>query len=188
MHSLFTCRWILHIIHIIHIIHMQMNSSHYSHHSYYSHYADSVNSSHFSHSVNYSHYSHQGEFFSTHCPPTILIHEIILVFITRLNLTPISVPEQDPESKGIVKKEKNLLLPILVAALIFVLLIIVLLFMVKLKKAHGVWKRGEAWNCGSSPSLSCSGWWNPYFIIILSGFLCSRQRVRKNHWEKISFS
>ncbi|NXU04542.1 CRTAM protein, partial [Buphagus erythrorhynchus] len=49
--------------------------------------------------------------------------------------------KQDPESKGIVKKEKNLLLPILVAALIFVLLIIVLLFMMKLKKAHGAWKR-----------------------------------------------
>ncbi|NXX26762.1 CRTAM protein, partial [Nicator chloris] len=50
-------------------------------------------------------------------------------------------PEQNPDSKGTVKKERNLLLPILVAALIFVLLIIVLLFMVKLKKAHGVWKR-----------------------------------------------
>ncbi|NWU77893.1 CRTAM protein, partial [Onychorhynchus coronatus] len=46
-----------------------------------------------------------------------------------------------PKSKGTIKKEKNLLLPILVAALIFVLLIIVLLFMMKLKKAHGVWKR-----------------------------------------------
>ncbi|NWR34311.1 CRTAM protein, partial [Tachuris rubrigastra] len=54
---------------------------------------------------------------------------------------PASVTEQDPKSKGIIKKEKNLLLPILVAALIFVLLIIVLLFMMKLKKAHGVWKR-----------------------------------------------
>ncbi|NWQ58944.1 CRTAM protein, partial [Neopipo cinnamomea] len=52
-----------------------------------------------------------------------------------------SVTEQDPKSKGIIKREKNLLLPILVAALIFVLLIIVLLFMMKLKKAHGVWKR-----------------------------------------------
>ncbi|NXC99905.1 CRTAM protein, partial [Certhia familiaris] len=50
-------------------------------------------------------------------------------------------PEQNPQSKGMAKKEKNLLLPILVAALIFVLLIIVLLFLVKLKKAHGVWKR-----------------------------------------------
>ncbi|NXR75448.1 CRTAM protein, partial [Pycnonotus jocosus] len=49
--------------------------------------------------------------------------------------------KQNPESKGMVRKEKNLLLPILVAALVFVLLIIVLLFMVKLKKAHGVWKR-----------------------------------------------
>ncbi|NXW69069.1 CRTAM protein, partial [Hirundo rustica] len=55
--------------------------------------------------------------------------------------TQISVTGQSPESKGFVKKEKNLLLPILVAALIFVLLVIVLLFMVKLKKAHGVWKR-----------------------------------------------
>lgn len=60
-----------------------------------------------------------------------------------------SVTEQNPKSKGIIKKEKNLLLPILVAALIFVLLIIVLLFMVKLKKAHGVWKRGEGWPCPS---------------------------------------
>ncbi|NXA93675.1 CRTAM protein, partial [Melanocharis versteri] len=49
--------------------------------------------------------------------------------------------KQNPDSKGIVRKEKNLLLPILVTALIFVLLIIVLLFMVKLKKAHAVWKR-----------------------------------------------
>ncbi|NWS98837.1 CRTAM protein, partial [Mionectes macconnelli] len=48
---------------------------------------------------------------------------------------------QDPKSKGIMRKEKNLLLPILVATLIFVLLVIVLLFMMKLKKAHGVWKR-----------------------------------------------
>uniref|UniRef100_A0A8C3NWZ7 Cytotoxic and regulatory T cell molecule n=1 Tax=Cyanoderma ruficeps TaxID=181631 RepID=A0A8C3NWZ7_9PASS len=55
--------------------------------------------------------------------------------------TQTSVPEPNPESKGMVKKERNLLLPILVAALILVLLIIVLLFMVKLKKAHGVWKR-----------------------------------------------
>uniref|UniRef100_U3JTI9 Cytotoxic and regulatory T cell molecule n=1 Tax=Ficedula albicollis TaxID=59894 RepID=U3JTI9_FICAL len=60
---------------------------------------------------------------------------------TQPNLTGVTSNERDPEFKGIVKKEKNLLLPILVAALIFVLLIIVLLFMVKLKKAHGVWKR-----------------------------------------------
>ncbi|NWI76820.1 CRTAM protein, partial [Dryoscopus gambensis] len=49
--------------------------------------------------------------------------------------------KQNPKSKGVVRKERNLLLPVLVAALILVLLIIVLLFMVKLKKAHGVWKR-----------------------------------------------
>ncbi|NXJ37671.1 CRTAM protein, partial [Ciconia maguari] len=49
--------------------------------------------------------------------------------------------KQDLKSEGIQKKENNLLLPILVAVLIFVLLIIVLLFMRKLKKAHGVWKR-----------------------------------------------
>uniref|UniRef100_A0A8B9J0W8 Cytotoxic and regulatory T cell molecule n=1 Tax=Amazona collaria TaxID=241587 RepID=A0A8B9J0W8_9PSIT len=49
--------------------------------------------------------------------------------------------DKDVKSEGMEKKEKNLLLPILVAALIFVLLIIVLLFMRKLKKAHGVWKR-----------------------------------------------
>uniref|UniRef100_A0A8B9QHJ0 Cytotoxic and regulatory T cell molecule n=1 Tax=Apteryx owenii TaxID=8824 RepID=A0A8B9QHJ0_APTOW len=59
------------------------------------------------------------------------------------NLTVISTItfKQDLKSEGIKKKEKNLLLPILVAALIFVLLIIVLLFMRKLKKAHGLWKR-----------------------------------------------
>ncbi|XP_066420366.1 cytotoxic and regulatory T-cell molecule [Molothrus aeneus] len=57
------------------------------------------------------------------------------------NLTGVALNEQNPESKGLLRKEKNLLLPILVAALILVLLIIVLLFMVKLKKAHGVWKR-----------------------------------------------
>ncbi|NXG83943.1 CRTAM protein, partial [Stercorarius parasiticus] len=49
--------------------------------------------------------------------------------------------KQDLKSDGIKKRESNLLLPVLVAALIFVLLIIVLLFMRKLKKAHGVWKR-----------------------------------------------
>ncbi|NXW62508.1 CRTAM protein, partial [Eurystomus gularis] len=48
--------------------------------------------------------------------------------------------KQDLKSE-VIKKENNLLLPILVAALIFVLLVIVLLFMRKLKKAHGVWKR-----------------------------------------------
>ncbi|NXC03380.1 CRTAM protein, partial [Orthonyx spaldingii] len=55
--------------------------------------------------------------------------------------TDVTSHEQNPQSKGILKNERNLLLPLLVAALIFVLLIIVLLFMVKLKKAHGVWKR-----------------------------------------------
>ncbi|NXU70877.1 CRTAM protein, partial [Oreotrochilus melanogaster] len=48
--------------------------------------------------------------------------------------------KQDLKSDG-TKKKNNLLLPSLVAALLFVLLIIVLLFMWKLKKAHGVWKR-----------------------------------------------
>ncbi|KAM4646360.1 cytotoxic and regulatory T-cell molecule [Amazona ochrocephala] len=59
------------------------------------------------------------------------------------NVTVISTitSDKDVKSEGMEKKEKNLLLPILVAALIFVLLIIVLLFMRKLKKAHGVWKR-----------------------------------------------
>ncbi|NXV55576.1 CRTAM protein, partial [Molothrus ater] len=60
-----------------------------------------------------------------------------------------SSPSASPKDPGVsspsaspgVPAEKNLLLPILVAALILVLLIIVLLFMVKLKKAHGVWKR-----------------------------------------------
>ncbi|XP_038017573.1 cytotoxic and regulatory T-cell molecule isoform X3 [Motacilla alba alba] len=57
------------------------------------------------------------------------------------NLTDVTLNERDPKSKGLLRKEKNLLLPFLVAALILVLLIIVLLFMVKLKKAHGVWRR-----------------------------------------------
>ncbi|XP_028940504.1 cytotoxic and regulatory T-cell molecule [Antrostomus carolinensis] len=59
------------------------------------------------------------------------------------NVTVISIItfEQDVKSEGIKKKVNNLLLPVLVAGLIFVLLIIVLLFMRKLKKAHGVWKR-----------------------------------------------
>ncbi|XP_062464801.1 cytotoxic and regulatory T-cell molecule isoform X2 [Pezoporus occidentalis] len=59
------------------------------------------------------------------------------------NVTVISTitSDKDVKSEGMEKKEKNLLLPILVAALIFVLLIIVLLFARKLKKAHGVWKR-----------------------------------------------
>ncbi|XP_030919384.1 cytotoxic and regulatory T-cell molecule [Geospiza fortis] len=57
----------------------------------------------------------------------------------RPNLT--DATEQNPKPKGLLRKEKNLLLPFLVAALILVLLIIVLLFMVKLKKAHGLWKR-----------------------------------------------
>ncbi|NXI63247.1 CRTAM protein, partial [Anseranas semipalmata] len=55
--------------------------------------------------------------------------------------TSASFTEQDLKSEGIKKKERDLLLPILVAALIFMLLIIVVLFMRKLKKAHGVWKR-----------------------------------------------
>ncbi|XP_042656322.1 cytotoxic and regulatory T-cell molecule [Tyto alba] len=59
------------------------------------------------------------------------------------NVTVISTiaSEQDQKTEGIKNKENNLLLPILVAVLIFMLLIIVLLFMRKLKKAHGVWKR-----------------------------------------------
>ena len=39
------------------------------------------------------------------------------------------------------KKEKDFLLPLLVAVLIVMLLIIVVLFSKKLIKAHGVWKR-----------------------------------------------
>ncbi|NWV03186.1 CRTAM protein, partial [Ptilonorhynchus violaceus] len=61
--------------------------------------------------------------------------------LTNSSAAPKDSAEQNPKSKGIIKKEKNLLLPMLVAALILVLLIIVLLFMLKLKKAHGVWKR-----------------------------------------------
>ncbi|NXY85384.1 CRTAM protein, partial [Alcedo cyanopectus] len=49
--------------------------------------------------------------------------------------------EKHQKSEGINKTENNVLLPVLVAILILVLLIIVLLFMRKLKKAHGAWKR-----------------------------------------------
>ncbi|XP_052553372.1 cytotoxic and regulatory T-cell molecule isoform X1 [Tympanuchus pallidicinctus] len=52
-----------------------------------------------------------------------------------------STSEQDVKSEGMSKKEKDFLLPLLVAVLIVVLLIIVVLFTWKLKKAHGVWKR-----------------------------------------------
>ncbi|XP_067418819.1 cytotoxic and regulatory T-cell molecule [Emydura macquarii macquarii] len=47
----------------------------------------------------------------------------------------------DLNSEGIRQRKTSVLLPVLVAVLIFVMLIIVLLFMRKLKKAHGVWKR-----------------------------------------------
>ncbi|CAN8199124.1 unnamed protein product [Coccothraustes coccothraustes] len=60
---------------------------------------------------------------------------------SQLQKSQTCVTEPNPESKGLLRKESNLLLPILVAALLLVLLIIVLLFMVKLKKAHRVWKR-----------------------------------------------
>uniref|UniRef100_K7F3F3 Cytotoxic and regulatory T cell molecule n=1 Tax=Pelodiscus sinensis TaxID=13735 RepID=K7F3F3_PELSI len=51
------------------------------------------------------------------------------------------ITETDLNSEGIRQRETSVLLPVLVAVLIFVMLIIVLLFMRKLKKAHGVWKR-----------------------------------------------
>ncbi|CAM4612496.1 unnamed protein product [Lepidochelys kempii] len=44
-------------------------------------------------------------------------------------------------SEGIRQRQTSVLLPVLVAVLIFVMLIIVLLFMRKLQKAHGIWKR-----------------------------------------------
>ncbi|KAM7138150.1 cytotoxic and regulatory T-cell molecule [Macrochelys suwanniensis] len=47
----------------------------------------------------------------------------------------------DLNSEGIIRRQTSVLLPVLVAVLIFVMLIIVLLFMKKLQKAHGVWKR-----------------------------------------------
>ncbi|XP_074833163.1 cytotoxic and regulatory T-cell molecule [Carettochelys insculpta] len=47
----------------------------------------------------------------------------------------------DLNSEGIRRRQPNVLLPVLVAVLIFVMLIIILTFMRKLKKAHGVWKR-----------------------------------------------
>ncbi|XP_072211143.1 cytotoxic and regulatory T-cell molecule [Excalfactoria chinensis] len=59
------------------------------------------------------------------------------------NITLISITtfEQDAKSEGMSKKEKDFLLPLLVAILIVMLLIIVVLFTRKLVKAHGVWKR-----------------------------------------------
>uniref|UniRef100_A0A8C3TKY8 Cytotoxic and regulatory T cell molecule n=1 Tax=Chelydra serpentina TaxID=8475 RepID=A0A8C3TKY8_CHESE len=53
----------------------------------------------------------------------------------------ISFIETDLNSEGIIRRQTSVLLPVLVAVLIFVMLIIVLLFMKKLQKAHGVWKR-----------------------------------------------
>ncbi|XP_050777914.1 cytotoxic and regulatory T-cell molecule [Gopherus flavomarginatus] len=47
----------------------------------------------------------------------------------------------DLNSEGIRQRQTSVLLPVLVAVLIFVMLIIVLLFMRKLQKAHGAWKR-----------------------------------------------
>uniref|UniRef100_A0A8C0GKG8 Cytotoxic and regulatory T cell molecule n=1 Tax=Chelonoidis abingdonii TaxID=106734 RepID=A0A8C0GKG8_CHEAB len=53
----------------------------------------------------------------------------------------ISFIETDLNSEGIKQRQTSVLLPVLVAVLIFVMLIIVLLFMRKLQKAHGAWKR-----------------------------------------------
>ncbi|XP_043356689.1 cytotoxic and regulatory T-cell molecule isoform X1 [Dermochelys coriacea] len=47
----------------------------------------------------------------------------------------------DLNSEGIRQRQTSVLLPVLVAVLIFLMLIIVLLFMRKLQKAHRVWKR-----------------------------------------------
>lgn len=58
------------------------------------------------------------------------------------------------KSEGMSKKEKDFLLPLLVAVLIVMLLIIVVLFSKKLIKAHGVWKRGERWHCLSNCFIS----------------------------------
>ncbi|XP_009993328.1 PREDICTED: cytotoxic and regulatory T-cell molecule [Chaetura pelagica] len=59
----------------------------------------------------------------------------------NVTVIPAITCEKDLNSESFQKKENHLLLPILVTALIFVMLIIVLLFMRKLKKAHGVWKK-----------------------------------------------
>ncbi|XP_068028063.1 cytotoxic and regulatory T-cell molecule [Anomalospiza imberbis] len=56
-------------------------------------------------------------------------------------LTDVTSNERDPPSRGLLRQQRNLLLPVLVAALVLVLLVIVLLFVQKLKKAHGVWRR-----------------------------------------------
>uniref|UniRef100_A0A8C5EZZ6 Cytotoxic and regulatory T cell molecule n=1 Tax=Gopherus evgoodei TaxID=1825980 RepID=A0A8C5EZZ6_9SAUR len=53
----------------------------------------------------------------------------------------ISFIETDLNSEGIRQRQTSVLLPVLVAVLIFVMLIIVLLFLRKLQKAHGAWKR-----------------------------------------------
>ncbi|XP_053819212.1 cytotoxic and regulatory T-cell molecule [Vidua chalybeata] len=57
------------------------------------------------------------------------------------NLTGVSSNERDAQSRGVGRKQRNLLLPVLVAALLLALLIIALLFALKLKKAHGQWRR-----------------------------------------------
>uniref|UniRef100_A0A8C8RMY6 Cytotoxic and regulatory T cell molecule n=1 Tax=Pelusios castaneus TaxID=367368 RepID=A0A8C8RMY6_9SAUR len=55
--------------------------------------------------------------------------------------TTLNPTDTNLNSEGIRQRETTVLLPVLVAVLIFVMLIIVLLFMKKLKKAHGVWRR-----------------------------------------------
>ncbi|XP_053852813.1 cytotoxic and regulatory T-cell molecule [Vidua macroura] len=57
------------------------------------------------------------------------------------NLTDVSSNERDAQSRGVGRKQRNLLLPVLVAALLLALLIIALLLALKLKKAHGQWRR-----------------------------------------------
>ncbi|XP_041576910.2 cytotoxic and regulatory T-cell molecule [Taeniopygia guttata] len=47
----------------------------------------------------------------------------------------------DPQSPGVLRTQGRLLLPALVAALVAALLLVVLLFLLKLRKAHGAWKR-----------------------------------------------
>uniref|UniRef100_H0YQD5 Cytotoxic and regulatory T cell molecule n=1 Tax=Taeniopygia guttata TaxID=59729 RepID=H0YQD5_TAEGU len=55
------------------------------------------------------------------------------------NLTDIT--SNDPQSPGVLRTQGRLLLPALVAALVAALLLVVLLFLLKLRKAHGAWKR-----------------------------------------------
>ncbi|XP_077644204.1 cytotoxic and regulatory T-cell molecule [Lonchura striata] len=57
------------------------------------------------------------------------------------NLTDVASSDPHPRSPGRPRPQGRLLLPALVAALVAALLLVVLLFLLKLRKAHGAWRR-----------------------------------------------